>query len=63
MTESEPSNHSLEETVHIRTETLRRMLSTPPQHHATAPPQTPRSRKKADVADAPPAPAKGNKKA
>lgn len=30
-----------------RTETLRQLLAMPPQQHASHPPQTPRSRKKA----------------
>jgi len=38
-----------------RNETLRRMLATPPQQHAKAPPQTARSRKKADAGDVSPA--------
>jgi hypothetical protein len=32
----------------LRTETLRWLLATPPQPHATAPPKTRRSQKKAD---------------
>jgi hypothetical protein len=63
MERTPPEQFSEEESIQRRNETLRRMLGTPPQQHAKAPPQTPRSRKKADVAGAPPAPAKGKKKA
>ncbi len=43
------------ESIQRRTATLRQMLGTPPQQHAKAPPQTARSRKKADADDVPPA--------
>jgi hypothetical protein len=52
MEPSDTDQFTPEESIQRRNETLRRMLNTPPQQHATSPPQTSRSRKKADAADA-----------
>jgi hypothetical protein len=59
---SKIEEYTPEEAAQRRTETLRRMLGTPPQQHATAPPQTAKSRKKADAAGARPTPSVKGKK-
>jgi len=57
-----PEQYTPEETEQRRNETLRRMLATPPQQHATTPPQTARSRKKADADAVQLTPSAGGKK-
>jgi hypothetical protein len=55
MEPSQSEQFTPEESIQRRNEVLRRMLTTPPQQHAKAPPQAAKSRKKADAGDVPPA--------